>query len=217
MRGSEYWVVLWRTVVMAAALSLPSGLARSRGARQGEADGKPARRALRSRRGGAEPAGVAVLFGLALLLLASWARSVPEIDQPAPALKGILFSGGAFDLQQMKGRVVLVNFYSSYCKFCAYEIGNLETFYEQHHNEGFDVIALGVDELTDRERVARMLGIYNLPGAMVDELQANGFGRRYPTPTTFLIDRNGVLRHKRWGVKTPDYYREVVLPLLREQ
>jgi cytochrome c biogenesis protein CcmG/thiol:disulfide interchange protein DsbE len=160
---------------------------------------------------------VAVLSGLALLVPAPCARAVPEIDQPAPALKGTLFSGGAFDLQQMRGRVVLVNFYSSYCKFCAYEIGNLETFYEQHHGEGFDVIALGVDELADRGRVARMLGIYNLPGTMVDELEANGFGGRYPTPTTFLIDRNGVLRDKRWGAKTPDYYREVVLPLLRER
>jgi hypothetical protein len=60
-----------------------------------------------------------------------------------------------------------------------------------------------------------MLGSYNLPGAMVDELQANGFGRRYPADHV-PIDRNGVLRHKRWGVKTPDYYREVV-PALREQ
>lgn len=173
--------------------------------------------ALGVARARASAAGVAILFGLTLLFLAPSARAVPEIDQPAPVLKGTLFSGRTFDLQQMRGRVVLVNFYSSYCKFCAYEIGNLETFYEQHKSEGFDVIALGVDELADRERVARMLGIYNLPGTMVDELQANGFGRRYPTPTTFLIDRNGVLRHKRWGVKTPDYYREVVLPLLREQ
>jgi cytochrome c biogenesis protein CcmG/thiol:disulfide interchange protein DsbE len=157
-----------------------------------------------------------LLPGLALTLSAAPVRAVPEIDQPAPALKGTLFSGAAFDLAQMHGKVVLVNFYSSYCKFCAYEIGNLETFYEQHRGEGFEVIALGVDELSDRARVSRMLGIYNLPGTMVDELQANGFGRRYPTPTTFLIDRNGVLRHKRWGVKTPDFYREVVLPLLRE-
>lgn len=157
-----------------------------------------------------------MLPAFALLLAPVLARAVPEIDQPAPALIGTLFSGAAFDLAQMRGKVVLVNFYSSYCKFCAYEIGNLETFYEQHHADGFEVIALGIDELSDRARVSRMLGIYNLPGAMVDELQANGFGQRYPTPTTFLIDRNGVLRHKRWGVKTPDFYREVVLPLLRE-
>ena len=151
---------------------------------------------------------------LALLLLAPVARAVPEIDQPAPALRGTLFSGSTFDLASLRGKVVLVNFYSSYCKFCAYEIGNLETFYETHKQQGFEVIAVGVDELADRHRVERMLGIYNLPGAMADELAASGFERRYATPTAFLIDRNGVLRHKHRGAKMPRYYQEVVLPLI---
>jgi thiol-disulfide isomerase/thioredoxin len=155
-------------------------------------------------------------FVLALVLVcASAAYAAPGLDQAAPPLRGTLFSGAAFDLEQMRGRVVLVNFYSSYCKFCAYEIGNLEAFYEAHKSEGLEVIALGVDELSDRARVARMLDIYNLPGTMVDELQANGFGRRYPTPTAFVIDRSGVVRYQRWGAKLPDFYREVVLPLLQ--
>ena len=156
----------------------------------------------------------------ALLLTLLWsatARAAPELDQPAPALRGTLLSGAAFDLEKMRGKVVLVNFYSSYCKFCAYEIGNLEAFYEAHRSQGFEVIALGVDDVSDRERVARMLDLYGVPGAMVDELQANGFGRRYPTPTAFIVDREGVLRYKHWGAKSPGFYNEVVLPLLRER
>ena len=62
-----------------------------------------------------------------------------------------------------------------------------------------------------------MLRIYHLPGTMVDELRENGFGRHYPTPTAFLIDRKGVLRHKQWGAKTAVYFHEVLLPLLRER
>lgn len=153
----------------------------------------------------------------AFLLLSSLTHALPEIDAPAPSLKGTLFSGEAFDLAQMRGKVVLVNFYSSYCKFCAYEIGNLETIYEQYKAEGLEVLTLGVDDLSDRARVQRMLGIYNLPGAMVNELRENGFERRHPTPTAFLIDRNGILRHKQWGAKTAQYFREVLLPLLRER
>src|SRR3954465_9424357 len=109
--------------------------------------------------------------------LALEAFAVPEVDQPAPALKGTLFSGEALDLAAMRGKVVLVNFYSSYCKYCAYEIGNVETIYEKHKSDGLEGIELGGD---DRERVERMLRIYHLPGAMVDELRENGFGRRYP-------------------------------------
>ena len=92
---------------------------------------------------------------------------MPEVDQPAPALKGMLFSGKPFDLKEMRGKVVLVNFYSSYCKHCAYEIGNLETFYEQHREQGFEIIVVGVDRPEDRHRVERMVGLYG-SGLMAD-------------------------------------------------
>jgi peroxiredoxin len=150
-----------------------------------------------------------------LVILASAAAALPIIDQPAPPLKGKLFSGQEFDIASMRGKVVLVNFYSSYCKFCAYEIGLLEAFYEEHRAEGFEVIAIGVDALEDRPRVERMLGIYNLPGTMADELTESGYARRYPTPTAFIVDRDGILRHRITGAKTPQHYREVLLPLLR--
>jgi peroxiredoxin len=152
-----------------------------------------------------------------LLLAATAAWAVPEVDQPVPALKGTFFSGRTFDLKEMRGKVVLVNFYSSYCKHCAYEIGNVETFYEQHRDQGFDVIVVGVDPLEDRHRVERMVGLYGLQGVMADDLSESGFERRYPTPTAFVIDRNGVLRSKTRGSKTPHYFAEYVLPLLRAQ
>ena len=152
-----------------------------------------------------------------LLLAATAAWAVPEVDQAAPALKGMLFSGKPFDLKEMRGKVVLVNFYSSYCSFCAYEIGNLETFYESHRDRGFEVIVVGVDPLEDRHRVERMVGLYGLQGVMADDLFESGFERRYPTPTAFVIDRNGVLRSRTWGSKTPRFFSENVLPLLRAQ
>jgi len=158
------------------------------------------------------------LCRICLLLLLAYcagpALAVPEIDQPAPALKGRLFSGAPFDLAQMHGKVVLVNFYSSYCSFCAYEIGLLEALYERYRADGLEVIAVGVDAPEDRARVERMLGIYNLPGTMADELAENGFARRYPTPTAFIIDREGVLRNRITGAKRPHHYQELVIPLL---
>ena len=153
---------------------------------------------------------------LALLLLAAAAAwAMPEVDQPAPALKGTLFSGKPFDLREMRGKVVLVNFYSSYCKHCAYEIGNLETFYEQHREQGFEVVVVGVDALGDRHRVERMVALYGLQGVMADDLEESGFERSYPTPTAFVIDREGILRSRTKGSKTPHYFAEHVLPLLR--
>ncbi len=158
-------------------------------------------------------------FLVALLLIATSASAQPiaEPGEPPPALKGTLFSGQAFDLAKMRGKVVLVNFYSSYCSFCAYEIGNLENFYEQHRDQGFEVIVVGIDSLEDRPRVERMLGIYGLPGVMADDLEKSGFERKYPTPTAFVIDRDGILRSQTRGAKQPFYYAEKVLPLLQQR
>lgn len=156
----------------------------------------------------------AFLITAPLLLATSASWAIPEIDEPAPPLKGSFFSGETFDLMALRGKVVLINFYSSYCKFCAYEIGNLETFYESHRARGFEVIVVGIDSAEDRPRVQRMLGVYNLPGCMVQDLSVNGFGRRHPTPTAFVVGRDGVLRHRIVGAKQPHRFREDVEPLL---
>jgi peroxiredoxin len=166
-----------------------------------------------------QPKTLAALLIVALAAVSTELAAAPvaELGERAPALKGTLFSGQTFDLAQMHGKVVLVNFYSSYCSFCAYEIGNLETFYEQHHAQGFEVIVVGVDSPDDRHRVERMLGIYGLPGVMADDLEQSGYERKYPTPTAFVIDRDGILRSRTRGAKQPFFYAEKVLPLLREK
>ena len=156
-------------------------------------------------------------WALILLFVAGGsAHAVPQIGEAAPGLKGTLFSGKAFDLAAMRGTVVLVNFYSSYCKFCAYEIGNIETYLENNNHKGFTVIMVGVDRIEDRERVERMLGIYNLDGVMTHELEQSGFQKIYATPTAFVIDRQGILRSKTRGAKMPSWFHQHVDPLLAD-
>ncbi len=157
-----------------------------------------------------------LLIFVFFLTFTTASAAVLEIGAPAPALKGTLFSGERFDLAQMRGKVVLINFYSSYCKFCAYEIGNVETFQENNVDKDFVVIVVGVDSIEDRHRVERMVGIYNLRGLMADELEQSGFASRYATPTTFVVDRQGILRSKSRGAKMPAWFREYVDPLLAE-
>ena len=80
---------------------------------------------------------------LSFQLGSAWA--IVEIDEPAPPLKGTLVSGDKFDLADYKGKVVLVNFYSSYCRSCAIEIGTIETYRDDMKDRGFEVIMIGVD------------------------------------------------------------------------
>ncbi len=155
-----------------------------------------------------------LFFACAAALWASHALAIVEMDEPAPPLKGTLVSGEKFDLADYRGKVVLVNFYSSYCRGCAYEIGSLETYRDDMKDRGFDILVIGVDRAEDKGRVARMLGIYNLQGAMASDLDESGFERSYPTPTAFVVDREGIVRAKLWGATTLPRMRELLTPFL---
>ncbi len=159
---------------------------------------------------------LAVLCVASLACASLSADAVPIIDEPAPPLKGILFDGTPFDLNDFKGKVVMVNFFSSFCKICALEIGNIENYYEEFKQKGLEVIALSIDRPDDKERSARMANNYNLPGGMVADLSESGFEKKYPTPTCYVFDRKGILRAKFTGAKQPKFYRGVIEPLLKE-
>lgn len=153
---------------------------------------------------------------LFVLLPAALVGAVPEIGEQAPALKGTLFSGEAFDLAQMRGKVVLINYYSSYSKQSAFEIGSVEAFVEENRDKGLVVIYIGVDRPQDRHRVERMVKLYNLDGIMSNELDENGFGEKYRAPRAFVIDRNGIVRSREYGSKTPFYFQNYLAPVLEE-
>jgi peroxiredoxin len=155
-----------------------------------------------------------LVLSVSLVLAAVPARAVVEIDQPAPPLRGTLLSGDKFDLAAYRGKVVLVNFYSSYCRHCALEIGSVETYRDDMKDRGLEVLVIAVDRPDDKDRVAHALGTYNLQGAMVSDLEESGFDRSYPTPTAFVIDREGVVRAKLWGAKTLPRMRELMAPFL---
>jgi len=154
-----------------------------------------------------------VLIAL-LQSLPAWA--VPEIGEPAPALKGTLFSGKKFDLAQMRGKVVLINYYSSYAKQSAFEIGSIEAFLEENRDKGLVVIYIGVDRPQDRHRVERMVELYSLEGIMSNELDENGFGEKYRAPRAFVVDRKGIVRSREFGGKTPFYFQKYLAPILEE-
>jgi len=150
------------------------------------------------------------------LLAALPAGAVPEIGEAAPALKGTLFSGQPFDLARMRGKVVLINYYSSYSKQCAFEIGNIEAFLDENRDNGLVVIYIGVDRPQDRHRVERMVELYNLQGMMSNELVENGFGEKYRAPRAFVVDRKGIVRSREFGGKTPIYFQKYLVPILAE-
>jgi len=141
---------------------------------------------------------------------------VVNVGDPAPSLKGELFSGKQFDLAEHRGQVVMINFYSSYCKSCAYQIGNIDSYRESERGKQLIFIAIGVDTESDRHRVSGMLGAYNLDGMMMHDIEESGFNSSYRTPTVFVIDKSGTVRLKQRGSKMLSWFTDHIDPLIDE-
>src|SRR5579859_5923501 len=65
------------------------------------------------------------------------------VGKPAPGITGVAFDGAYVDLARLRGKVVMINFFASWCAECRAEIPDIERTYTAKHAAGFEV--LGVD------------------------------------------------------------------------
>ncbi len=163
---------------------------------------------------------LAFLVMILAIVPAFSALAAGEVGQAAPALVVQELSGQNFDLAALRGKVVIVNFWATWCPPCREEMPTLDAFYRRYHGEGLEMIGLSADRPHDRSDVIKMMQSFSYPAAMLDDAKVNGFGGPNALPVTFIIDGKGMVRAR----LTPDETRvtektldSVVLPLLHQK
>ena len=163
-----------------------------------------------------------VIIATAIMLLgglARTARASVDIGKPAPSLVVDELSGQTFDLTALRGKVVVINFWATWCQPCRQEMPVLDSFYRRHHANGLDLVGLSVDRSRDREQVLTVMKSFSYPAAMLDDAKDNGFGMPSALPETFVVDANGVLRARFTPGETSVTEKaldDTVLPLLQQ-
>ena len=159
---------------------------------------------------------------LTLLLLGliayMWFRPpawVSELDRPAPQLQVVTFDGKPLSLDALRGKVVLVNFWATWCPYCRHEMPAMEKFYQDYRGKGFEIVALSQDDDAAKVREFLEEEAYHFPVAMAGGAGAE-FGGVDRLPTSFVIDKNGKVRHKVSGQVHYGRLEDLILPLLKE-
>ena len=139
----------------------------------------------------------------------------PRLQERAPPLTITASDGSTFDLDAMRGTVVLVVFWATWCAPCLEEMPVLENYYRTHHSKGFEVIALSADKPGNREKVLKVLGKLSFPGALLSDATRNGFGKPDGVPVSFVVDAQGIVRDKFIAIDE-ELLDQVISPLLKE-
>jgi cytochrome c biogenesis protein CcmG, thiol:disulfide interchange protein DsbE len=137
------------------------------------------------------------------------------IDQPAPAFDLAALNGGAnLSLSGLKGQVVLVNFFASWCVPCRIEQPILMRLAKQEN-----VALYGIDykdQPAAAKRVLAELGDpYRAIGLDADGITGINFGV-YGVPETYVIDKDGQIRKRFVGPLTEQSLQQELLPLLKQ-
>jgi cytochrome c-type biogenesis protein len=125
----------------------------------------------------------------------------PEVGQPAPAYRTISLTGDSVSLDQVRGRVVLLNVWATWCHPCREEIPILQALHERYAAQGLELVGVSVDargeEATIREFARDFEMTYPLWLDPDERVQSTFLA--IGVPATFLIDRRGVLRWRHIG------------------
>ena len=157
---------------------------------------------------------LAVLITTATVGLAAAAA----VSGPAPNFTLKSLDGKNLKLSEMRGDVVLINFWASWCGPCRQEMPLLNALHKKYQPLGFTVLGVNVEENTDDARGF----LNNFPVVFPVLLDSkNKVSKQYDVvamPTTVVVDRDGNMRFLHKGYKPGDEkaYRQMVKKLIRE-
>ena len=139
----------------------------------------------------------ATVFGLASLMALSTSSLAAErtlVGSPAPALLAPQVDGTVLDLSALRGHVVVLNLWASWCPPCRAELPMLSKFQTRHRSDGVVLVALSADRHRDVGDARRAIAGLDLTAAFMDGAKPNGYANPDVLPMTYVIGPDGIVR-----------------------
>jgi peroxiredoxin len=163
----------------------------------------------------------------ALALAAGAVLATPEarandlrVGEPAPPATLVTLDGHKLSTTDLKGQVVILTFWATWCVPCRDELPLLSKYAMEHAARGLQVLGFSLDLPEDLKAVRAVGQSLSFPVGLLSQSTAPGYGRIWRIPVNFTIDRQGRLVDDGWHDKKPVWTQErldqIVTPLLTQ-
>lgn len=138
---------------------------------------------------------ISIGLALTVLLVAAHAQAPkPLLNRPSPAFSRVDLQHTHVSLAQYRGKVVLLNFWATWCAPCQLEMPQFIAWQKQYGGEGLQIVGISMDDDDAPVRSFVQKLAVNYPVVMGDAALGERYGGVLGLPVTFLIDRKGVIR-----------------------
>jgi peroxiredoxin len=147
----------------------------------------------------------------------------PLLNNPAPdfTVDSVPADKGPIKLSAEKGKVVVLDFWGTFCDPCKESFPKLQSLNTKYHTQGLDIIGVSVDDADEADKIAPFVKTYGAEFAIGTDPDGK-VAKQYTLgtmPFSFVIDRKGVVRyvHSGWHEGEPDELDKQIKGLIDEQ
>ena len=140
---------------------------------------------------------------------------ISDVHHPVANVAVKLVDGRSVQLSSLRGKVVLVSFWATWCPYCRHELPSIQSFYRDWHNQGVEVLALSIDDNPTLVTQFLQQNHYTFPVGMADAATQQAFGGIKKIPISFIIDKQGIIRYKISGQVYYARLTNLIMPLLK--
>jgi cytochrome c biogenesis protein CcmG/thiol:disulfide interchange protein DsbE len=153
-----------------------------------------------------------VALALAATVLVG-AKATPRVGEIAPPFELTLIDGSKISSEQLRGQVVVLNFWATWCGPCKAELPLLDSYYNLQKSHGLKVYAIATEDSLPIYQMKKLFAMMHMQPAR----RIKGpYEPMTGVPTNFIIDRAGRLRYAKANAFDLDDLNALLVPLLKE-